>query len=691
MAFRLNTVEYAWETNTTEQSGSTTYTTPDKLITIPETGSRTFLSVTAEMFVRDAQPALVINSFANTFITGSVDSNINVGTNGSFGTSTTVHHALTFKTDLTDLFNARFTGSAHTVNVRWSVASATSNLYTGHSAKLYITYQYDDAGLGTTIKTVRLPLDAFYGQLSTSQQVFGSTAGGYTNIPALDTFLPESTKDYKDIWIQYTGNDTGGASGQRGNMFTQIDSGSESTRYTLTGGSDTPYYDIQTISGTFDTSTAHTLKARANSGSRFTMISPTVNATYTYRNDLTTSVINSLMIPFNYDFHFRNNMMSPNLYGEFDFLIPEQNPYQAHSALMLIVAPISSIRTVGVGGKTITSTTFSRGTTAKGSVPCNIRFDANAKTSADKPFNSGYNSFIFYFNTGSIVGAGVNNFSGFNVSGFALLNYTASVIDSNPQLSQRTIFFGNSLNMGGLAISTAYVRHTLHPTQSINSALTSSYFCNGYLDSLKMSISNINNATIQMMSTTFDYTGSVGISSSFAHDCWWGSPGTTAGAGVVTHAMPFKGYLNYPSQPIANYYGSNYFNAKTNNILIPNSTVTKISTLSRDVILTYHNNAYKITGSLLNCSNTGSNYLVDIYVSGSNAPITPLYNLTSSGSGATKWFTFDWYENINSLYAVTKYPQNGISNSMTASNSNGLLSINYSAGGATEKSFTFIG
>ena len=66
--------------------------------------------------------------------------------------------------------------------------------------------------------------------------------------------------------------------------------------------------------------------------------------------------------------------------------------------------------------------------------------------------------------------------------------------------------------------------------------------------------------------------------------------------------------------------------------------------------------------------------------------------LLSTGSGTTKNFMFDWYENITNLYVVSTYPEYGVSNFATASSNVDLMTIDFSSvSSGAGHSYTFIG
>lgn len=675
MAFALNTVTYAWETNPVAQSGSVLYTTPTKRIWIAETGSRTFLSVDAEMYVRDANNGSTISNITAYAFTASIDGN----SAGDPATSATItmtgdHATLFFKQTFTDLFNTRFTGSNHDISLSWQLPQTLSGTWIGHGFRLICTYQYDDDNVGRNTKTVALPLDAYYGSvgtLLTSHTPFGSTAPGYTNIPALTTFLPETNKVMRDYWIEYTGIDACNAATDV-NMFTQIDSGSEVTRFVLQGNmnSDTYYFDIQ--SGSFDTGSSHTLQARASLTGRLTTISPTLWITYEY--DTTSSMtMNSCIIPFNYDYYRQNNTTQLRVYANSTFLIPEQNPSLVHSAVILThpIAPITS-KTYTINNVNIASFTYARGSVQGSPNVFNVRFDSGALVSSNYSLRSGFNTLNFGIISQT---QGI----GSSYSGYYLLNYSASSI-TKPHCHNRTIYFGSGSLFGTVGGNVSLPNFV---TRSISGYITESYYCNGFTGITQI---NISTDMVWPVTYLYDYTGSLNISASLIEtDNFLGRGAEMGYAGTPFNWGLYKQYHNQPDDihnPKIDYFDSiRYYRFVQTLTMRP---------FWRSDYMTINQNRIGVTGSLLNCNFPSETYDLRIFLSGSNVPVDAIIETQSSGSGASKKFYFNWYESINKVYAVSNGPEYGISNFATASQGD-ILTIDFSPSSGGEHSYTWVG
>lgn len=319
MTLRVKTVEYAFDTRLTTLATNTALATATRhdftaiTLTIPETSSRTFRSVHIELHWRDSTGTaynfsgwrlgikLGATAFTDTDYTPTALAN-----SGD-------HEGSIFLHDVTAYFVSNFgSGSTQTAQVGIAIATATATNVNNITAKLVITYEYDDSGLSTAVKTIRLPLQSHHVLLTGSAVEFGTT-GGTTNapanqIPALDTFLPESNKSIKSVWIEFFGND-GGAAVTNFNAVYQLDALGTSTRATLNQALNTGtyFYDIWLMryidSGGsqqqpygIDTSIVHAVKAYSSLTSRFDTFGGILYVTYTY-DASSTRVMNELILP----------------------------------------------------------------------------------------------------------------------------------------------------------------------------------------------------------------------------------------------------------------------------------------------------------------------------------------------------------------------------------------------------------
>jgi hypothetical protein len=177
----------------------TTYTdSADTTIYIPETTSRTFKKVIAEIHLKDC--ATTLYAFAAIAARFSCDA-------GSNWTSLTKTVAMTntgencgyvIYADITAEFTARFSGASDTL--RWgcylSLATNTAgvSMFNGASCVVHITYEYDHTAHSTRLRSVLLPIE------STTTATTATLAEIGTNQwPNLDNLLPEASKSYRQV------------------------------------------------------------------------------------------------------------------------------------------------------------------------------------------------------------------------------------------------------------------------------------------------------------------------------------------------------------------------------------------------------------------------------------------------------------------------------------------------------------
>lgn len=207
MATRLRTREYWFPMLSTAVDATDTDFT-QITVYLPETRPSTpFKTAMLEVMFHDR----------NTTLVNSVRRQLSMSVNGAGYTA--VNNAQTVTNggeqqnliavaDFTSHFNTNFTGSSHTVDARvlldfsgTPLNPACSNI----SARLVLTFEYDDTST-TYGETAWIPLNCPVGALGTSQP---GTAND--TIPALDTYLPEASKTFRQLCVVVTGNDQAAA------------------------------------------------------------------------------------------------------------------------------------------------------------------------------------------------------------------------------------------------------------------------------------------------------------------------------------------------------------------------------------------------------------------------------------------------------------------------------------------------
>lgn len=196
MTQRTKTIEYACPLATASVASTVSRAfTQIAALAIPESTSRTFRSVIMEVSYMDndaaaaGQTAILMGvqlaavAFSDVVVTQTI---ANSGEQNNH----------IFSRDITSYFVTNYTGTTMTCDLRMTV---TGKVTCNATCKLIITYEYDDSGQTTQIKTVRIPVDGNIGILTTSFANIGTTAN---QIPLLDQFLPEMSKTYRCAFFE---------------------------------------------------------------------------------------------------------------------------------------------------------------------------------------------------------------------------------------------------------------------------------------------------------------------------------------------------------------------------------------------------------------------------------------------------------------------------------------------------------
>jgi hypothetical protein len=308
MAMTENTVKYAFESRVTSLATDTTLGTAtrhdftSKTLTIAENTSRAFLAVILTVRARDVFTAATSFTGMRVGIKLGAVAFDDVDFTNAQGNSGD-HEEFIVKRDVTSYFGTNFgSGTTQTCQVGVAVSTSAAANVTNISAVLDITYEFDDASATTRTKTVPIGIQSHHTTLTTSHVEVGTT-GGTTNapanqIPALDTYLEESSKTFTDAFVEVLSNDMAGASTTDLTVFYQIDSTTEVQRATLEQGlaSSCFYHDIWTYpTGTHSTASAHAFKARADVTTRMQNLGGVLWVTYTYAASTTRANFTRLM------------------------------------------------------------------------------------------------------------------------------------------------------------------------------------------------------------------------------------------------------------------------------------------------------------------------------------------------------------------------------------------------------------
>lgn len=292
MTIRTKTIEYAFPQNITNLAAATRLDFAAITLHIPETNARTFLSVVARVYTMDNNTAAAaMTSWLIGIKLGAVAFSDTTVTDTFSNTGEHWGHML-YSGNLAAYFNANFGAtSSQTCQVGIQFGgNATIN----QSVKLIITYQFDDAvAPSTQIKTVRIPIES---DVDSQSAVLAEI--GTNQVPALDTFLPETGKVYRDIFFEVeTFEDNAGASDMQLRLALDAEAGDLDGIHEEQLQTSRLYYRIYRRTGTINTAVDHKFKAESVGGATcFNTLGAILVVTYEY-DPSSTTVMNSVVIP----------------------------------------------------------------------------------------------------------------------------------------------------------------------------------------------------------------------------------------------------------------------------------------------------------------------------------------------------------------------------------------------------------
>jgi hypothetical protein len=298
MAIRLKTVQYSYPVLASLTNNTLTNMT-QITVYLPETGTKTFRKVIAKVTGDD-----IVTVTGGSIATRTVNlrlgaagytSNSNANTLTNSGENLSVYYSA----DFTSHFTTNWTGTSMTcdVQVLMNQSTGTTLNMVNVCVTLDITYEYDDTST-TQVKTVWIPLNAPLIALAIAKPGTATDT-----IPALDTYLPEASKTYRNMYITVQGNEARNAATTDHTLSLQIDALTAQTSGAYAGAlaTDRWYRYIWNMTSLgMTTNATHGFYmwasvARANHPQVW------MTVTYEFNATTTTSVMNSLMLPMEFN------------------------------------------------------------------------------------------------------------------------------------------------------------------------------------------------------------------------------------------------------------------------------------------------------------------------------------------------------------------------------------------------------
>lgn len=294
MATRLKTVEY-WFPELAAVTDNTDTNFTQITVYLPETGTKTFRSVTLEVIIQDAEATSnnVTRRQISMSVGGSAYTTLN---NTNLFTSSGEQKWLEILGNFTALFNASWSGASMVCDARVLCDSAIATpvqAWRCATAKLTITYEYDDTST-THVKTVRIPLNAPIANLGITKPGTATAS-----IPNLSTYLPENSVTIRQTTIIVQGNEESSATSDK-SMSWEVDTRGTYTTGTHEGALNTACWYRHCQIQSFPTNASYSWYLWG-SVAVFAHAQAWMVVTYEFNEAASTTILNSLLLPMSFD------------------------------------------------------------------------------------------------------------------------------------------------------------------------------------------------------------------------------------------------------------------------------------------------------------------------------------------------------------------------------------------------------
>lgn len=429
MATRLKTVKTSFPALASLTNNTLTNLT-QITVYLPETGTKTFRSVRATVTFDD-----IITATGGTLTTKTL--NLRLGAagytsiaNANAATNSGENASFRLNADFTSHFQTNWTGTSMTCDFQLQVNQSTGTTLgmVNVCVTLDITYEYDDTST-THVKTVVIPLNAPVGALTT-----GATT--YDTIPALDTYLPEDSKVFRNIHLVVQGNEHRNAATTDHTMTLNVGAATVTTgNYEGALASDRAFRYVWDLTSAYpSTGSTQNFQALA-SVARVNHFQAYLVVTYEFNASTTTSVMNSVMLPMELNSPMGGTTSADYQRGSRELFIQEANPVKQKIAFFAFWNQAAAIGGLNMRIGTGSFVTY----TDAASVLCGVNA-AMVRNDAAFTLARGRNKLNF-----DVYRTDTADF-GWNISGFWLVNYTSDKHADGVGAHNHTIEYGLAQN-----------------------------------------------------------------------------------------------------------------------------------------------------------------------------------------------------------------------------------------------------
>jgi hypothetical protein len=633
MALRLKTIEYAFELSTASVASATARDfTQIAALAIPETSSRTFRSVTLEVSLIDnGTTAVSVTAVLMGVALGAVA--INTATVTQTIANSGENQAWVFSRDMTSYFVTNYTGTSMTADARVTV---TGPITSNASAKLIITYQYDDSSATTRIKTVKIPMDGNTANLTTS---FTNMGGVANQIPALDTFLPEASKTYRDIFFQIEGHTGTGTTTGAAILNMRYDGATTvadlSHAHTL--ASDVAFRRIDKLLGAITTNATHSVEANTTStaGGPYPCLCGYLVVTYEYDHANSTTIMNSIQVATMDEAGWCGGTVTGDK-SRFtrDFSIQEPETITLVQSGVMCIVNDAGVVTLDLRLGSQAARTFTHPATLHcGAMPAMRRLDSGAVGGAGITLTHGFNTLVVDWFTSSATAGNL----GSNMSGLVFLNYTS----------------GKHSEGDGAHVHTTHWCIRAHATGNLVQRLQVSGLTTPVIPETNYWISGVSFQIILITSGTstanLAIAMQVEVQSSEAEGAGWRPMYNALYASDTEMGMSLlfcrarTEFMRWPAEP-----DTSRMNVQTARSYRYDVNVTASCFWQSAMLLTYHSITYTIAGTVTGSSDGTVNLKAHLAAeAGATAKGTEIASTSRAGNGA---YSMTWYDNTIDVF-----------------------------------------
>jgi hypothetical protein len=292
MAMRTKTIEYAFPTLTTQLNAGSRNDFAAITLYIPETTSRKFLSVTAEVRCHENEAAGGTGIGARTIGVKLGAAAFSDLTRTDAFSQTYLPSNYRFLRDVTAYFVSNF-GSGTSQTCQLGFQLNTQDVH-GVTMKLYITYEYDDEGQATKVKTVRIPLESNPAALTATLAEIGTN-----QVPQLTSggLLPEASITIRDMWFEVWLTDASDNTTDHAlELSLDGEAGVSFGTWEMGQGTRTRRLFVVWKRADMSPTAAHAFKARSTTANRFYALNVDLMVAYEYDEATTTTVLTSCVL-----------------------------------------------------------------------------------------------------------------------------------------------------------------------------------------------------------------------------------------------------------------------------------------------------------------------------------------------------------------------------------------------------------